>query len=48
MNEKEMRKKLDEQFDLLYEVSKKCEPEYLESITKSMLSIYITLYPCRP
>ncbi|WP_419867556.1 hypothetical protein [Clostridium perfringens] len=37
----EMKNKLKEQFDLLHEVSKECEPEYLEALTKSMLDIYI-------
>ncbi|BDU87265.1 hypothetical protein SNUCP2_03480 [Clostridium perfringens A] len=43
MNEKElkMREKLEEQFDLIAERSKECEPEYLEALTKSMLDIYI-------
>ena len=47
MNEKElkMREKLEEQFDLLHEVSKKCEPEYLEVLTNSMLAIYKLLNP---
>ncbi|WP_419867419.1 hypothetical protein [Clostridium perfringens] len=46
MNEKEikMREKLEEQFDLLHEESKRCEPEYLEVLTNSMLSIYSVLY----
>lgn len=43
MNEKElkMREKLEEQFDLLHEESKRCEPELLRELTKSMLDIYI-------
>lgn len=36
----EMENKLKEQFDLLHEESKKCEPEYLEVLTNSMLAIY--------
>lgn len=37
-----MRTILENQFKLLYEVSKSCEPEWLESITNSMLNIYST------
>lgn len=46
MNEKEikMREKLEEQFDLLHEESKRCEPEYLKDLTESMLLIYSTIY----
>lgn len=46
MDEKEvkMREKLEEQFELLHEESKSCEPEYLESLTESMIKIYITLH----
>ncbi|MDH2460219.1 MAG: hypothetical protein ACLUG2_04315 [Clostridium perfringens] len=44
----EMEKKLREQFDLLHEVSKECEPEYLEVLTESMIKIYTILYPFRP
>ncbi|WP_300259394.1 hypothetical protein [Clostridium sp.] len=40
----EMEKKLKEQFDLLYEVSKECEPEKLKDLTESMLVIYSALY----
>ena len=41
----EMENKLKEQFDLLCEVSKECEPEYLEVLTNSMLAIYKLLNP---
>lgn len=40
----EMENKLKEQFDLLCEVSKECEPEILKGLTESMLSIYSALY----
>ncbi|MGU8434612.1 hypothetical protein ACV3RS_11495 [Clostridium perfringens] len=39
----EMENKLKEQFDLLHDTSKECEPEYLESLIDSMLKIYATL-----
>ncbi|EGT0690154.1 hypothetical protein ACV3R1_13525 [Clostridium perfringens] len=47
MEEKElqMREKLEEQFDLLREESKRCEPEFLESLTESMIKIYTILHP---
>lgn len=41
--EKRMREKLEEQFNLLAEESKKCEPEELETLTDCMLRIYVTL-----
>lgn len=46
MNEKEieMRNKLEEQFDALLEISKKCEPEHLGIIIDSMVKIYANLY----
>lgn len=46
MNEKavKMREKLEEQFDVLLDRSKKCEPEYLKDLTQSMIDIYTILY----
>lgn len=35
----------EEQFKLLADISKKCEPEYLKDITNSMISIYTILNP---
>lgn len=45
MNEQEqkMKEKLEDQFNLLVEKSKECEPECLENLTDSMLKIYATL-----
>ncbi len=50
MNEKElkMREKLEEQFDLLHEKSKRCEPEKLKDLTESMIKLYTILKPFRP
>ena len=50
MNEKaiKMREKLEEQFELLREASKRCEPECLESLTESMIKIYTILHPFHP
>ena len=43
MNELEMKEILEAQFKLLHERSKRCEPEYLESLTNAMLNIITTL-----
>lgn len=40
----EIKNKLKEQFELLHEESKRCEPECLESLTKSMIEIYAILH----
>lgn len=42
---KEMREELVKQFNLLREVSNGAKPEYLESLTNSMLEIYSVLSP---
>ena len=47
MENQEARKILEEQFKLLSEESKRCEPKCLHNITNAMLSIYTTLYPCQ-
>ena len=47
MENQEARKILEEQFKLLSEESKRCEPKCLHNITNAMLNIYATLYPCQ-
>lgn len=47
MENQEARKILEEQFKLLSEESKRCEPKCLHNITNAMLNIYVTLYPCQ-
>lgn len=46
MTEKEieMRNKLEEQFNLLADRTKECEPEQLGIIIDSMVKIYVNLY----
>lgn len=43
MTNKEMRKKLEEQFDYLATKSKSCEEKHLKNITNAMLDIYVVL-----
>lgn len=45
MGEKDARTILEEQFKLLAEINKKCEPELINKNIESMFSIYNLLYP---
>ncbi|SDO75545.1 hypothetical protein [Clostridium gasigenes] len=45
MEESEARKILEEQFKLLAEINKGCEPELINKNIGSMFSIYSFLYP---
>lgn len=47
MEKEEAKKILEEQFNILAENNKKCEPEIIAQNIKVMMDIYIILFPCQ-